>query len=477
MNKKLKIALKNHSSDQGFAIPIAVGMGLTMILIATTLIVRSQGDQVSASAQKATAQSLAVAEGGMTRTLFKLNQSSPNVSSLMKRTYDPIDSSTGKTFLGLDGKANSGDELTVAVNEWTAANMPPCTTTSDLLNGTIGNSPYKVLAYRYDAATKIGTLLVKGQISTGNSSEARVQQTFTVSSKVGSLVGVLGTDDIDLGNNDIRGTNGNVACTNTTKCPVPSGSCSSLTNISTNSVARDAIGAGPQADIGGKIFLGPLTTPSLPTMPTVWNGSGTAPTTAFTISNSGSPFDYIDNNTTLVFPRSSDFTSHVAGTPYNYSINNINANGFNITINTQMDSPGTPLANRRNPTGDPVYFWVSGNINMGGSSQLNHTTSSTNPTAFRIYGTSTTSQDFTVASGASNVDAFIFAPNARVGINGTGTIDGLVYAKSFGEVGANGNAVVNVPNNVNLGSSLGDLAVYFSNQTDSINSWQRQAVP
>lgn len=469
MNKNLKFVLKNRSSEQGFVIPIAVGMGLIMILIATTMIVRSQGDQVSASAQKATAQSLAVAEGGMTRTLFKLNQSNPDVSSLMKRTYDPIDSSTGKTYLGLDGKANSGDELTVAVDEWTA-NLPPCTTTSDLLSGTIGNSTYTVLAYRYDAATRIGTLLVKGRISTGNSSEARVQQTFSVGSKAGSLIGVLGTDDISLGNNDIAGINGNVACTNTTKCPVPSGSCSSLTNISTNSVARDAIGAGPQADIGGKIFLGPLTTPSLPTMPTVWNGGGTAPTTAFTISNSGSPFDYTANNTTLVFPRSSDFTSHVAGTPYNYSVNNINASGFNITINTQTNAT-------TNPTGDPVYFWVSGNINMGGSSQLNHTASSTNPTAFRIYGTSTTSQDFTVASGASNVDAFIFAPNARVGINGTGTIDGLVYAKSFGEVGANGNAVVNVPTNVNLASSLGDLAVYFSNQTDSINSWQRQAVP
>lgn len=450
MNKNLKLVLKNRSAEQGFVIPIAVGMGLIMILIATTMIVRSQGDQVSASAQKATAQSLAVAEGGMTRTLFKLNQSSPDVSSLMKRTYDPN---------GLLG---------TALNEWTTANMPPCTTTSGLLSGTIGNSSYEVLAYRYNATTKTGTLLVKGL--TGTSSESRVQQTFSIGSKAGSLIGVLGTSALSLGNNDIAGINGNVACTNSTNCPVPSGSCSSLTNASNNTVARDAIGAGPQADIGGKIFLGPLTSPSLPPMPSAWNGSGTAPTTEFTITNSGSAFNYPDNNTTLVFPRSSDFTRHIAGTPYNYSINNINANGFNITINTQLNAS-------TNPTGDPVYFWVNGTINMGGSSQLNHTASSTNPTAFRIYGTSTTSQDFTVASGSSNVDAFIFAPNARVGINGTGTIDGLVYAKSFGEVGANGNAVVNVPNNVNLGSSLGDLAVYFSNQTDSINSWQRQAVP
>lgn len=457
MNKILKFAFKNSSSEQGFALPIAIGMGLIMTLIASTMIVRSQGDQVSASAQKATAQSLAIAEGGMSRTLFKLNQSNPDVSSMLKRTYDPIDSSTGKTYLGPDGKANSGDEETVAVNEWTA-NTPPCTTTTDILSGRIGDSEYTVLAYRYNAATKVGTLLVKGQVGTNTSSESRVQQTFNISPKVGSLVGVLGTNDIDLGNNDIRGINGNVACTNPAKCPV---SCPY-----TQASAKTAIGGLGSSNVDGEIFIGSVPTPTLPTMPAVWNGIGTAPTTAFTIPLA----NYTSNNEILVFPRSSDFTKHVAGTPYHYSIGTIDANGFNITINTQQNST-------TNPTGDPVYFWVSGDIDMGGSSQLNHTASSTNPTAFRIYGTATTSQDFVVASGASNVDAFIFAPNARVGINGTGTIDGLVYAKSFGEVGANGNAVVNVPNNINLASSLGDLAVYFSNQTDSINSWQRQAVP
>ncbi len=441
MNKKLKIAMENRYSDRGFALPVAVGMGLIMLLIAATLVTRSHGDQATASAQKATAQSLAVAEGGTSRTLANLNQSNPDVSSLLKRTYDPN---------GLLGSA---------VNEWTASNMPPCTTTTGLLSGTIGNSTYEVLAYRYDATNKTGTLLVKGLVPVGGaSSESRVQQTFNVNPKAGSVIGVLGTNDISLGNNDIRGINGNVACTNTTNCPV--------TCPYTTASAKDAIGAGPQADIDGKIFLGPVTTPTLPTMPTIWNGVGTAPTTAFTISLG----DYTTNNTTLVFPRSSDFTNHVAGTPYHYSIGTMNANGFNLTINTVKNAT-------TNPTGDPVYFWVSGDINMGGSSQLNHTAPSDNPTAFRIYGTSTTSQDMVVASGASDVDAFIFAPNARVGINGTGTIDGMVYAKSFGEVGANGNAIVNVPNNPNLASSLGDLAVYASNQTDSINSWQRQAVP
>lgn len=74
MNKKLKIALKSRPSEQGFAIPIAVGLGLVMILIAATMIVRSQGDQVIASAQKVTARSLATAETGTTRVQSLLNR-------------------------------------------------------------------------------------------------------------------------------------------------------------------------------------------------------------------------------------------------------------------------------------------------------------------------------------------------------------------------------------------------------------------
>lgn len=467
MNKSLRFAFKNSSSDQGFAIPIAIGMGLIMLLIASTMIVRSQGDQVSASAQKATAQSLAIAEGGMSRTLFKLNQSNPDISSMLTRTYDPIDSSTGKTYLGPDGKANSGDEETVAVNEWTTANMPPCTTNTDILSGTIGNSTYQVLAYRYNTATKTGTLLIKGQVGTGTSSESRIQQTFNVSPKTGSLVGVLGTSDISLDNNDVRGINGNVACTNLSNCPV---TCPNpYTDSAYQEAVRTGIGADNQGYVDGKIFVGSVPPVTLPDMPAVWNGLGTAPTKAFTISVS-SAID-INNTDALTFPRSSDFTNHAAGTPYHYQIPSITAKGSSkITIKTEKNAS-------TNPTGDPVYFWVSGNIDMQGNSELVHAVSSTNPTDFRIYGTSTSSQSIVVGSGAAGMDAMIFAPNAKVGINGTGTINGLVYAKSFGEVGSNGNATVNVPNNINLASSLGDLAVYFSNQTDSINSWQRQAVP
>jgi len=57
-------ASSRSQNEQGFAIPVAVGIGLITILVATTMMLRSQDDQVTALAQKQTAQSLGIAEGG-----------------------------------------------------------------------------------------------------------------------------------------------------------------------------------------------------------------------------------------------------------------------------------------------------------------------------------------------------------------------------------------------------------------------------
>lgn len=74
MNQKLKAAIRDRSSEQGFALPLAVGMGMIMILVGMTMVMRSQGDQITASAQKATARSLGTAETGVTRVQSLLSK-------------------------------------------------------------------------------------------------------------------------------------------------------------------------------------------------------------------------------------------------------------------------------------------------------------------------------------------------------------------------------------------------------------------
>ncbi|MEB3150976.1 MAG: hypothetical protein VKL60_18400, partial [Sphaerospermopsis sp.] len=61
LHTRLKMALLLHSRESGFAMVIAVSLGLIMILVGLTMTMRSQGDQITASQQKATDQALAAA--------------------------------------------------------------------------------------------------------------------------------------------------------------------------------------------------------------------------------------------------------------------------------------------------------------------------------------------------------------------------------------------------------------------------------
>ena len=73
MNQKfISALLDSHSQEKGFTFPMALGMGLIMLLVGTTMMVRSKDDQVNAVIQKQTAQSLAVAEGGISQVVNHL---------------------------------------------------------------------------------------------------------------------------------------------------------------------------------------------------------------------------------------------------------------------------------------------------------------------------------------------------------------------------------------------------------------------
>ena len=68
MSPKLKFALICRYSDRGFALPIAISLGFIILLVVATLLMRSQGDQLTAAVQKNTAESLTIGETGVTRT-------------------------------------------------------------------------------------------------------------------------------------------------------------------------------------------------------------------------------------------------------------------------------------------------------------------------------------------------------------------------------------------------------------------------
>jgi hypothetical protein len=486
--KKLRARLRHRRfSERGFALPIALGLGLIMILIGATMIVRSQGDQITALAQKNTAQSLTVNEAGVTRSISILNQ--PNTAFLLKLNYDPINPDTDKTYLGPNGILNSGDEETAAVDQWSSLpSSIPCSSsisapTELISSATAGAGSYQVKAYRYrdpdgtpNTGDEIGTLLVEG--TQGNAvSRVQVSTRIVQYPLTGSFAGLYGSNIINLGNNDVLATPGgsgsaaNVVCKD---CKVPADQCSA--NGPTPDGLRQAVGAKTQnSTIAGNILINDPQLPPVPTTPAT-------PCSATSGPNCSTDLSSLDASTTPELPRPQDIANRVAwqashpttwsastaSEPYYYVITDMPLGNNVLTVNT---------------TAAPVYLHVSGNITVSGSKgTIAHTGS---PERLRIYGNpedptdSRTDQEFKLNGGASTSNLFIYAPDATMGISGgssTPDIQGAVWIKTWD--GSNSNrAEIVVPDN--MAALLGGSFVGVGIQTygsSAPNNWQRQPV-
>ena len=259
--------LKLHSSQQGFALPIALGLGMVMLLLGLTTLIMSKTAQTTAIQRNRMGSSLLITEGGVARTLAQLSQ--VDNAPLLTLNYDSINPDTGRTYLGPDGIPNSGDEEAVAVNEWssfvddavlcgsTATPRSPNITYS----GAIGpEGQYTLRAYRYNLSQRTGTFVVEGQ---QGESESLVAVTLALESELPDFPGVLVAESGIWRGRKIFGANGNVYYN-----PSHSGNTSLTSGYAapgdaTRSNYLDALWSGP-ADlagpdlIAGKIVACPL---------------------------------------------------------------------------------------------------------------------------------------------------------------------------------------------------------------------------
>jgi hypothetical protein len=474
MHPKLKFNLIHRYQERGFAMPVAMSMGLIILLIAATLISRSQSDRVTAMVQKNTAQSLTVAEGGVARSLSKLK--SLNNGAYLQLSYDPLNTavSPAKTYLGPDGIPNSGDEETTAVNQWlNPPTVAPCATTGTLPSGltsdSLGSGSYTIKAYRYrdpdgipNSGDEVGTLLVEGQQGDAKS-QVQVSVAIARNAVSSSFPGLYGSNSINLGNNDVlkvagqTGSAANVICKN---CTVPTAQCSAGQPTATG--LASAVGKGPNSNIDGGILIGDPQIPPVPTAPTTACSSTSGANCRITLSSA------ISSSTTL--PRSTDVTNRTswsipANTPYHYVISSIDLSGNEtLTVNT---------------SNAPVYLYVTGNVSMSGNAGIAHTGT---PDRLRLYGNpadnnNSNDQSITINGGSSATNIFIYAPDATVGINGGSSdpdILGAVWAKTWNGSSSN-NAEIRVPDN--MPALLGGAFSSAGMQSSSLSApsrWQRQ---
>jgi hypothetical protein len=405
MNKKLKIALKNRNSNWGFALPIAVGMGLIMLLVAATLIMRSQGDQTTAFAQKSTAQGLSIGEVPVTRIQSVFKQ----VPGLASRRYNTTTSP--------------------AIDEWTSfftsGPAAACSGSSPLpsvlgtsTNGWVflaGYGHFKIIKYTPNTPSAgVGTLEVLGTtdnntatLSSTNNPQGAISS-LSVQIPYGTTPGA-GTSPPGLwaatlgsvgGNNSIGSTNqqidGNVLAQD---CTI------------TTSTFNEANNFPPGNPDGWTVSPAPfIPFPTLPALP-----SHVASRASVTTLGTA--------NITLPLPDATGTSEPDPGTTdtYSYLVPSISVDSITIT------------------PGKKVRLYVQGNIELRGNAGISGETN-----ALQIYGSnaagisgsavnyrlnSDTTGSYTTTEidtrGGAFIHAFIFAPAAIVGVKGGGSGGGF----------------------------------------------------
>ncbi len=91
-----KYWLSSTPKNAGFALPIAIALGLVMIAFAGTSILVAQNDRNNAVQRRTSGASLLVGDSAVARAMLQL--SNPNNGVLLVRNYDPINPTTGRNL-------------------------------------------------------------------------------------------------------------------------------------------------------------------------------------------------------------------------------------------------------------------------------------------------------------------------------------------------------------------------------------------
>lgn len=476
MNKNLKLVLKNRSSEQGFAIPIAVGMGLVMLLIGTTMIVRSQGDEVTALTQKATNRGLSAAETGITRYQALIN------SNRVIATYKDCEGirptsgvskgvcpDTGTTISWTNPSSikgvtscSGGGATVVTANSTTAW--------QDVNSSNPSLGQYKLVSYVYPApgttgtpgtAPGIGQLTVEGRVNQTDANgdgDDNDDDDTSVGTATTRLQVNIPVQQGDINNVPVPGAwfkeggmeDANGKAEKTVKGNILLNDCS----VNPAAHAYQATTGKPPVFYTDPATGQPYKTtraninfPDIPTKPTI-------PTT--------NQLGTINSNMTLPKLTAPAHTSTTVDgiTAYRYSVTAINKGNIVITA------------------GQKVIFYLDGNIDKGVDISHNcGVVSGCDPTDFQVYGYAANGE--MCLNGNNAFQGFVFAPTYSVGVTGSGNIEGSVWAKDFGKIancGSN-NASIVVTQEADWNTLLGlGLKFNLPPVISSPSSWQRQEV-
>jgi hypothetical protein len=158
--------------DSGFALPIALGVGLLLLIVGASIVLRSQQQQVTAIAQKQTASSLSAAEVGVSRiqnllTRYRAASLYPSDASGSAPSWQNASAIPGlSTSCPKDSPDTPESKVAeAATKDWQAIDK------DDPAKG-----QYRLVGYSYSTSEGKGTLKVQGRAGTAAGSLPAVTQ-------------------------------------------------------------------------------------------------------------------------------------------------------------------------------------------------------------------------------------------------------------------------------------------------------------
>ncbi len=158
--------------DSGFALPIALGMGLLLLIVGAAIVLRSQQQQVTAIAQKQTASSLSAAEVGVSRiqnllTRYRAASLYPSDASGSAPSWQNASAIPGlSTSCPKDSPTTPESKVAAAATkDW-----------QDIDKDNPAKGQYRLVDYSYSTSDGQGTLKVQGKAGTAVGSLSAVTQ-------------------------------------------------------------------------------------------------------------------------------------------------------------------------------------------------------------------------------------------------------------------------------------------------------------
>ena len=362
------ILKRSNSSEAGFALPVAIGMGLVMMIVAASLIGRAQSDRVITNSQRETSRALSTAETGIIRVQSFLDRhkllANKNLSewSNTLKVLPPTQVSCRLIDIAL---TKNQTEL-FTNNNWI-----------DLDSRDRNKGRYKIVNYQYQDG--IGKLTVAGEIDAYNTNQNSAKSTLTVEIPIGNESANIAPPALWANTFNLNPNQRITGQIQAAACPqLPTTDLDGIVGVDVSNISL--ISGVPS----GQIIADPFTSIPAPKI---------APANAI-------PLAAITDSIQL--PRLSSIDTPDSNGEYHYLVDIDNAtSGHSIKLKDldiiKIDVTATQKVN----------LYLKGNIDLAGGKTLNVNPDRPN---LRIYGSSQTLK-FSIQDNAS-ITAFIHAPFA-----------------------------------------------------------------